>query len=83
MCSLPNTTLVVDQVVAYYRKAAQEQPTKTVNSLICMERNSQGKVIRLQEEWDHKGEKDSSDGFLGMLSVRFSSCLLWSQLTSG
>lgn len=47
--SLPSSTLLVDQDVTYYRDASKS-PTKTMNSLLTVERDSNGKVVRLQEE---------------------------------
>ncbi|KAL8291773.1 hypothetical protein RQP46_002031 [Phenoliferia psychrophenolica] len=64
--ALPNSTILVDQDVTYYRKA--DTPTKTVNSLLTLERDAQGKITRHTEEWDHKRETDRTDGFFGYLN---------------
>ncbi|KAK4704082.1 hypothetical protein P7C70_g2129, partial [Phenoliferia sp. Uapishka_3] len=64
--ALPNSTILVDQDVTYYRKA--DTPTKTVNSLLTLERDAGGKITRHTEEWDHKKETDSTDGFIGSIN---------------
>lgn len=46
----------------------EDTPTKTVNSLLTFERNSDGKITRHTEEWDHKRETDSTDGILGWMN---------------
>lgn len=45
-----------------------DKPFKTVNSLLTLERDSSGKVVKHTEEWDHKRQTDSSDGLLGSLN---------------
>lgn len=40
---------------------------KTVNSRVTLTLDGQGKVVRHDEEWDHQGNKDSDDGFMGKL----------------
>ena len=46
--SLPKSTLLVDQDVTYYRKP--DSPFKTVNSLLTIEFNGEGKVVKHTEE---------------------------------
>ena len=41
---------------------------QTVNSLLTIERNTQGKVLRHTEEWNHNKETTGDDGFLGLLN---------------
>lgn len=43
-------------------------PQKTVNSLLTVETNASHQITRHTEEWDHKRETTSEDGFLGMLN---------------
>lgn len=64
--SLPATTTLIDQDVTYYMKP--DKPTKTINSLVTLERDEQGKVLWHQEEWGHRRETDKNDGFFGMLN---------------
>jgi len=66
--SLPESTILIDQDVAYYRQADASEPTKTVNSLLTLERNSSGLITKHTEEWDHQRETSSEDGFLGKLN---------------
>lgn len=42
--------------------------SQTVNSLLTIETDASNKIVRHTEEWDHKHETDSDDGFLGMLN---------------
>ncbi|CAL1694486.1 unnamed protein product [Somion occarium] len=66
--SVPKSTILIDQDVAYFRDPKAASPTKTVNSLLTVETNDSHQVIRHTEEWDHKRETDRSDGFFGMLN---------------
>jgi len=65
--SLPKSTILIDQDVAYYRDPSKE-PTKVVNSLLTIERNEAGAITKHTEEWDHRKETTSDDGFLGSLN---------------
>lgn len=57
------------QDVSYYRQPDAPEPTKTVNSLLTIERNSStGLITKHTEEWDHQRETSSQDGFLGKLN---------------
>ena len=40
---------------------------KTVNSRVTFTLDGHGKVVGHDEEWDHQGNKDSDDGFMGKL----------------
>jgi hypothetical protein len=40
---------------------------KTVNSLITLTMDSNGKIHQHDENWDHERNKDSNDGFMGKL----------------
>ena len=62
--NVPKSTILVDQDVDYYAKSSP----KKINSLLTLERNTQGLVIKHMEEWDHKHESTSEDGFFGMLN---------------
>ncbi|KAK7695038.1 hypothetical protein QCA50_002226 [Cerrena zonata] len=66
--SVPKSIILIDQDVAYFRDPKASSPTKIVNSLLTLETNNSHKVTRHTEEWDHKRETDSSDGFFGMLN---------------
>jgi len=66
--SVPKTTILIDQDVAYYRDPNSSSPTKVVNSLLTIETNSSHQVTRHTEEWDHKRETTGQDGFIGMLN---------------
>lgn len=46
--NLPHSTILVDQDVSYYRK--KDTVTKTVNSLLTLERDVNGKVTGHYEE---------------------------------
>lgn len=41
---------------------------QTVNSLLTLKLDQSNKVTHHQEEWDHKRETTSDDGFFGMLN---------------
>lgn len=41
---------------------------QTINSLLTLETNSSHRVTRHTEQWEHKHESTSDDGFLGMLN---------------
>ncbi|KAG2155492.1 hypothetical protein DEU56DRAFT_767689 [Suillus clintonianus] len=64
---VPQGTILVDQDVAYYRDAFSS-PTKTMNSLLTLELDNEGKLRRHIEEWDHEKSSTSQDGFLGMIN---------------
>ncbi|KAG1754963.1 uncharacterized protein EDB91DRAFT_262779 [Suillus paluster] len=64
---VPRSTILVDQDVAYYRSAFSS-PTKTMNSLLTLELDDEGKLRRHTEEWDHERTSISDDGFLGMIN---------------
>jgi hypothetical protein len=66
--TLPKSTILVDQDVSYYRKTDDKEPFKTLNSLLALERDAQGKVTKHSEEWEHKSTSASDDGFFGMLN---------------
>lgn len=66
--SLPSSTILIDQDVAYYRDPNGSSPTKTVNSLLTIETDAQHKVVRHTEEWNHSKETTSDDGFFGTLN---------------
>jgi len=65
--SLPKSTILIDQDVAYHRDPNKE-PTKVVNSLLTIERNETGAITKHTEEWNHAHESTSDDGFLGSLN---------------
>lgn len=65
--SVPGSTILIDQDVAYYRNPSGS-PTKTVNSLLTLETNDAHQVTRHTEEWDHKRETTREDGFFGLLN---------------
>ncbi|KDQ63132.1 hypothetical protein JAAARDRAFT_29133 [Jaapia argillacea MUCL 33604] len=65
--SLPKNTILIDQDIAYYRDP-KSSPTKTVNSLLTLETSDSGLVTHHQEEWDHKREPTSDDGFVGYIN---------------
>lgn len=44
-----------------------EGAESTVNSKLTFKLNEQGLIKEHHEEWDHKGNKDSNDGFFGKL----------------
>ena len=67
----PSTkSIVINQDVTYYRsEKTDEKPFKTMNSLVTLIRDNQGKVIKHTEEWNHDNLVDSSNsGFLGTLN---------------
>ncbi|KAA1468093.1 hypothetical protein DENSPDRAFT_857077 [Dentipellis sp. KUC8613] len=66
--SVPDTTMLIDQDVAYYRSADASSPFKTVNSLLTLRINDTHQVTQHTEEWNHKHETTGEDGFLGMLN---------------
>ncbi len=55
---------VVTLLLTYHHDGASQ----TVNSLLTLETNSEHKVVRHTEEWNHHRETTSEDGFLGMLN---------------
>lgn len=63
-------SMLVDQDVTYYRdKDPSAKPFKTMNSLLTIERDNSGKILKHVEEWDHNRVTDSANaGFLGMLN---------------
>lgn len=64
----PPNTMLIDQDVAYFRDVNASSPFKTVNSLLTLRMNDAHKVTSHSEEWDHKRETTSEDGFIGMLN---------------
>jgi hypothetical protein len=66
--SVPESTILVDQDVAYFRDAKSDSPTKTINSLLTIETDASHKITRHTEEWNHSKQTTSDDGFLGMLN---------------
>ncbi|TFK56818.1 hypothetical protein OE88DRAFT_1650290 [Heliocybe sulcata] len=66
--TVPQGTILVDQDVSYFRDPKAAEPTKTVNSLLTLHTNSSQQITEHHEEWDHKRETDSSDGFFGYLN---------------
>ncbi|CEH19304.1 hypothetical protein CBOM_06351 [Ceraceosorus bombacis] len=62
--------LLVDQDVTYYRsKEHGAEPFKTMNSLLTIERDAQGRITRHTEEWNHNAVTDSDNsGFGGVLN---------------
>lgn len=82
--NLDKSTILIDQDVVYYRKAASD-PTKvsdcafsldttlmylvqTVNSLLTIKTDSSHLITTHTEEWNHCKETSSDDGFFGMLN---------------
>jgi len=65
--SLPKSTILIDQDVSYYRNP-ESSPTKTINSLLTIETDNSHQITRHTEEWDHKRETTSEDGFIGMIN---------------
>ncbi|KAL7415735.1 hypothetical protein BDY24DRAFT_406288 [Mrakia frigida] len=61
-------TILINQDVTYYLKERPSDPTKTVNSLLTLERDGSGLITKHSEEWDHKRETTSEDGFFGTLN---------------
>jgi len=61
----PDQFTVINQDVTYYRDGSK---LKTLNSLITLERDPTGKVVRHTEEWSHDKVTDKSDGFIGHLN---------------
>lgn len=68
--TLSPKSILVDQDVTYYHdKDPSAKPFKTMNSLLTIERDNDGKVLKHVEEWEHNPVTDSSNaGFLGMLN---------------
>ncbi|PWN38925.1 hypothetical protein IE81DRAFT_327029 [Ceraceosorus guamensis] len=62
--------LLVDQDVTYYRSNEDgAEPFKTMNSLLTIERDAQGRITRHTEEWNHNPVTDSDNsGFGGALN---------------
>ncbi|KZP28852.1 hypothetical protein FIBSPDRAFT_728417 [Athelia psychrophila] len=65
--NLDKSTILIDQDVVYYRKAASD-PTKTVNSLLTIKTDSSHLVTSHTEEWNHSKETTADDGFFGLLN---------------
>ncbi|KAF8322667.1 hypothetical protein DL93DRAFT_2050373 [Clavulina sp. PMI_390] len=66
---LTDSTLLIDQDVAYYRQADASEPTKTVNSLLTIERSNTGLITKHTEEWNHEHESSAADGtFIGKIN---------------
>ncbi|CAO1625725.1 unnamed protein product [Parajaminaea phylloscopi] len=69
--TLPEKTILIDQVVDYYRKQQDPEPFKSLNSLLTIKREAGGAGLVTDhiEEWDHKAETDESNsGFFGQLN---------------
>ncbi|KAI4518019.1 hypothetical protein K525DRAFT_363340 [Schizophyllum commune Loenen D] len=66
--SVPKSTILIDQDVAYYRDDKADSPTKTMNSLLTIETDNSHRVTRHYENWNHERTSTSEDGFLGMLN---------------
>ncbi|KAF8274031.1 hypothetical protein EI94DRAFT_1714571 [Lactarius quietus] len=64
----PDSLLLIDLDVAYFRNAQAASPFKVVNSLLTLQLDDTHLVIRHTEEWNHKCETTADDGFLGMLN---------------
>ncbi|KAJ8494732.1 hypothetical protein ONZ45_g13124 [Pleurotus djamor] len=65
--SLSESTILIDQDVAYYRDPSKS-PTKTLNSLLTIETNQAHQIVRHTEEWNHEKTNSADDGFLGMMN---------------
>lgn len=68
---VPENTIVIDQVVDYYRKQQDDKPFKSLNSLLTIRREAEpsGLIKSHTEEWNHMAETDSSNsGFFGQLN---------------
>lgn len=61
----PDQFTIINQDVSYYRDGKK---LKTLNSLLTLERDPKGKVIKHTEEWSHEKVTDQSDGFFGQLN---------------
>ncbi|MBW0553395.1 hypothetical protein O181_093110 [Austropuccinia psidii MF-1] len=61
----PDQFTIINQDVTYYRG---ESKLITLNSLLTLQRDQNGKVVRHTEEWSHNKVTDKSDGFLGQLN---------------
>jgi hypothetical protein len=63
-------SILVDQDVTYYRSEnLDEKPFKTMNSLLTIIKDNQGKILSHTEEWNHNRVTDGSNaGFFGMLN---------------
>ncbi|KLO20108.1 hypothetical protein SCHPADRAFT_817082 [Schizopora paradoxa] len=64
----PKDVIIIDQDVAYYYKEGASSPTKTVNSLLTIQTNKDKRIVHHTEEWDHKPDANTDDGFFGMLN---------------
>jgi hypothetical protein len=63
-------SILVNQDVTYYRSEETDaKPFKTMNSLLTIIKNNEGKILTHTEEWNHNRVKDGSNaGFFGMLN---------------
>ncbi|KAH9809346.1 hypothetical protein DFH28DRAFT_1035906, partial [Melampsora americana] len=61
----PDQFTIINQDVTYFRKG---EKFKTVNSLLTLERDPDGKVIKHTEEWSHEKQSDANDGIFGTLN---------------
>ena len=61
-------TLLIDQNVDYFHNPNGSSPMKTINSLLTLKLNDQGKIINHTEEWNHKKSFSGEDGFIGMIN---------------
>ncbi|KAF8167353.1 hypothetical protein B0H34DRAFT_681547 [Crassisporium funariophilum] len=66
--TVPPSTILIDQDVAYFRDPKSSSPTKVMNSLLTLQMNEANKVVRHNEEWNHQKTTTSEDGFFGMLN---------------
>lgn len=66
----PAHSVLIDQTVEWYKKEQDQEPVKTLNSLLTLIRDpSSGLITKHIEEWDHRAEVDSSNsGIMGTLN---------------
>lgn len=50
-----------------YERPINEVILQTVNSLLTIETDQSHRIVRHTEEWDHKHEPTSEDGFWGSI----------------
>ncbi|KAG8962378.1 hypothetical protein FRC03_004303 [Tulasnella sp. 419] len=66
--NIPESTILIDQDVDYHLSASSASGIKTLTSLLTLERNPQGQVIRHTDEFDHSRSRMADDGFLGKIN---------------
>ncbi|TFK19984.1 hypothetical protein FA15DRAFT_673957 [Coprinopsis marcescibilis] len=67
--TVPSTTIIIDQDVAYFRDPSSKSPTKTINSLLTLRLDSAtNKIASHTEEWNHQRTSDGEDGYMGWLN---------------